>query len=150
MSGWLAFWTNTPKIDYFVRWGISNDPNKIWVGVEGHKLIGKKPSEVMVIARAPDTSVDHFRDTSIVRSGPYQISDARFRVEASFGDDFLQRMKKFEGIQYWLLLVPDNFPVESVHSLGDAEKYGAKILGSKQNNVSLLPCADVSGGAPVQ
>jgi hypothetical protein len=131
LVSWVPFLIGVCPPDYIIGWGRAADPTRVWIVADGHKLLGKRPNELVLIARTGDNTVDTKRDTEIVRSGTFEILDRNIRIEAPVSSpEHFSKTLKF-GTEFYLLVVPQDFPLESVHSLADAEKHGGKIVGSK-------------------
>jgi hypothetical protein len=135
---WIPYYLQ-PPVDYFHGWGISPDPEKIWAVVDGHKLMSKRPNRVMLMARVADSTMDSKTDNQMARSATFEIQDfPMMRIEIVLSPEFISRMGKVGYADEYLLEVPQDLPIESIHTLADAEKRGAKILGVK-----------AGGGGPV-
>jgi hypothetical protein len=131
VSAWIPYLIEWPQPDYFIAWGRAADPLRVYAVVDGHKLLRQRPNELVLIARGENDTVDRNKDTAIVRSGTFEIFDRNIRIEAIVSSpETGLAMQKF-STEFYLLSVPQSFPLESVHSIAEAQQYGAKIVGAK-------------------
>jgi len=128
------FYNKCPA-DYFLGWGSTGD--RLWVQVKTVDLMSHKPNRLMFVGRAGSNAIDQKSDTSIVRSATFEIQPEQMRMEAFVTPEFVKAYRQAGALtEECILEVPADFPIEAVHSLGEAEKRGAEILGCKSGVLS--------------
>jgi hypothetical protein len=133
---WIPYFA-TPRCpkEFIQSWGGLGD--RLFVIVDTTDLMKDKPKRLMLIARAANHAIDEKTDTNIMRSATFEITSNPMRLDVFITPEFNLDASKVGLIQEYLLEVQEDFPVEAVHSLGEAEKRGAKILGSRSGGSSI-------------
>lgn len=120
-----------PQANYITQWGAVGDG--LGMIIDTTELIGDRPKELMIIAVPRTADVEPKTDTRTLRSVLFEIQPSPMTIAVAMTPEFKQEViaSKANTIIEYLLEVPKDFPVESVHSVADAQKRGAKILGAR-------------------
>jgi len=136
---WIPYFV-TPAKERVVSYGMNG--NRIYAQVDSEGL-GGPVERLFMIALRRDDSVNYKTVTTITRSATLPISTPYTFIEAVMPNDFTQLLLKNPDsiVTVFVFKVSQDFPFESVKSISDAEKYGAKQIevGKGFGGVNLHP-----------
>lgn len=140
LACWIPYFLQgAPQQNVMMNYGMRNGKT-VFVQVETNELVRRKSDQLMIIARIGDISVNFMNDTTIARSGTFEITSPVTNMEVVLPKDFLERLTKYPYmIDVYVFEVPEDFPIESVKSIAEAEKRGAKQLADKSFGPVQLP-----------
>lgn len=99
-----------------------------------------KPDRLVVIARIHNNLISAETDATIARSGTFKITEPSTYIDFFPPQAFVDRLiKGSEMVDVFIFEVPEDFPIESVKTIRDAEQRGAKQLADKAFGLVHLP-----------
>lgn len=124
---WIPYFL-TPGKDVLVNYGING--GRIFAQVDTQNV--SKSDRLFMIARVADDSIDFKTNTTVARSATFPITTPFTNMELTISKEFAQRsQQRLAMIGIYIYEVPEEFPFESVRTISDAEKRGARHLADK-------------------
>jgi len=132
---WLPYFLDRPHKELIANYGSAD--GKIFAQVDSSALPWNRPDRLMLLARVVDMTVDYKRDTHIARSATFEVTEPYTNLALMIPPNFGAAMSG-GTVDIYLFGVREDYPIESVTSIGNAEKLGAKELDSKGFNFSIV------------
>jgi hypothetical protein len=136
LLNWVPYFMSRPAKDVLMNYGMNGD--RIFAQVDSQDL--GKTDRLLMIARPLDNSIDFETDKTIARSATFPITTPYTNMEMVISKEFAERlMARPYMIGVYIYEVPREFPFESVKTIADAEKLGARHLADKSFGPVMLP-----------
>lgn len=130
---WVPYFLgpNAPPPSYFMQWRLREEGG-VGATIDTTSLESVKGKRrIMIAAVMTSPTVDVMDNPEIIKSRTYEIETPILQIDAIATPEFHQKEYLGQSIQSFLIEVPENFAIEKMATVADAERLGGKVLERK-------------------